>query len=77
MTDYKILEQAGKPYIAKELEDGSMSEDRREITESQMMEIAHRLLLNHCEENDTDYLIVRRDGVRKFKMELLDKSDLE
>jgi hypothetical protein len=78
MTDYKILEQAGKLYITKKLKGGGgLSKDRQEITESQMMEIAHHFLLNYCEEHNTDHVTIVKYGVEKFKMELLDKSDLE
>ena len=74
--DYTFVEGMNDLYLAKKKkrDDGTMSQDRRPITEAEQMYIAEHFLRAYCERKNTDEVTVRCGNKLLFKMTLLDKT---
>ncbi len=72
--DYIFAEGMMDIYLTKKKkrDDGTMSQDRRLITEAEQMYIAEHFLRAYCERKNTNEVIVRCGNKLLFKMILLD-----
>lgn len=76
-TDYKIVEGAlGGLYLAHKTKGDTMSEDRRPITDSEIIGCFEHYLRKWCKQHeDEDTLFIRgENGKLVFKATLLDKE---
>lgn len=79
-TDYIIVTGFANAYLAKKKKPTkkgpqTMSQDRRPITESEMIGLFEFYLRNYCEEHKTDTVVITNgDGKKLFEATLLDKE---
>jgi hypothetical protein len=77
-TDYEIVEGAlGGLYLAHKTKGSTMSDDRRPITESEIIGCFELYLREWCDEHEgDDTLFIRgKNGKLLFKATLLDKEE--
>lgn len=80
-TDYEIVAGWRNCYLAKKKKPTkkgpqTMSEDRRPITESEMIGLFEFHLRHYCEEHETDTVVITNgDGKKIFEATLLDKEE--
>jgi hypothetical protein len=80
-TDYIIVTGFANAYLAKKKKPTkkgpqTMSQDRRPITEGEMIGLFEFYLRNYCDEHNTDTVVITdSDGKKLFEATLLDKED--
>jgi len=79
-TDYEIVTGWFNPYLVKKkkpTKNGrqTMSQDRRPITDSEILGLFEFYLRNWCEENEKDTVVITNgDGKKIFEATLLDED---
>ena len=79
-TDYEIVTGWLRPYFVKKkkpTKNGhkTMSQDRRPITDNEILGLFEFYLRNWCEENEKDTVVITNgDGKKIFEATLLDKE---
>lgn len=78
--DYIIVSGWRNCYLARNKKPSkrgpeTMSEDRRPITDSEMIGLFEFYLRRYCRDNNTDEVVITTRGKKIFKAKLLDKED--
>lgn len=78
-TDYAIVAGWMNAYLARKKKPTNkgpqtMSQDRRLITEGEMIGLFEFYLRNYCEEHKTDTVVISKDGKKIFEATLFDKE---
>lgn len=79
--DYIIVSGWQNCYLARKKKPSkcgpqTMSEDRRPITDEEMIGLFEFYLRRYCEDNNTDEVVITdADGKKIFEAKLLDKED--
>ncbi len=78
-TDYIIVTGFANAYLAKKKKPTkhghqTMSQDRRPITEGEMIGLSEFYLRNYCDEHNTDTVVITDGDKPIFKMVLIDKG---
>lgn len=72
--DYIIVTGWQNAYLAKRTKSNKISEDRRPISDGEMIGLFEFYLRKYCEENKTDSVVITNgDGTKLFEAKLLDK----
>lgn len=79
-TDYAIVTGWANAYIARKKKPAkkgmqTMSEDRRPITDNEIIGLFEFYLRNWCEENGDGTLVIKKGGKVIFEATLLDKEE--
>ena len=78
-TDYIIVTGFANAYLARKKKPTNktrtMSQDRRPITDSEIIGLFEFYLRNWCDKHDSDTVFITGNGKRIFKATLLDKEN--
>lgn len=78
-TDYIIVTGFASAYLARKKKSTSktqtMSQDRRPITDGEIIGLFEFYLRNWCDKHDSDTVFITQNGKRIFKAKLLDNEN--